>query len=159
VRRAQVTVRRCSGGKGLNGSGSVGAQAGSFMAKVDEPFAPLRAVAAAPMWFRLASLVIGWLTIAAPCMAMQGEPDPQREVCRRVAMSPEEYRALADEIRRLPPKAVRGEDEESRVAALLRERLEQILAGRGNTDQQIATILGLMRTIEAEVGLPSWEPE
>ena len=94
------------------------------MANIAGGFAPLQTLAAAPIWFRLASLVIGSLMIAAPCIAMPGEPDPQREVCRRVAMSPEEYRTLAEEIRRLPPKAVQGKDQEGRVPALLRDRLE-----------------------------------
>ena len=71
-------------------------------------------------------------------------------------MSPEEYRALAAEIVALPPidweKVLEAENQEDAVAATLRERLVQVLAGRASTDGKVAAMHALMRSIGAEFG-------
>jgi hypothetical protein len=108
------------------------------------------------MWLRVAIVAMAGLMIAEAWGTTSSGPNAQ-EVCRIVALSPEEYRALRDEMIALPPldreQARQVEGQKNQVAAALRERLGQSLAGRGSTDQQIAAIFGLMHTIEAELGL------
>jgi hypothetical protein len=120
------------------------------------PLASPQALATAPKWLRHILVVIAGLVIAPGYGTTSGGPSAQ-EVCRIVPLRPEEYRALRDEMIALPPidreQAREIEGQESDVARVLRERLGQALAGRGNTDEQIAAIFALMRSIEAEVGV------
>jgi hypothetical protein len=79
-----------------------------------------------------------------------------RDACRIGGVSPEKYQTIAAQVAAMPPldweKANETERQADRVAAVIRERLEQILAGRATTDEQVVAMHALMRSIGAEFG-------
>jgi hypothetical protein len=85
---------------------------------------------------------------------MSGGTDNQ-DACRIGAVTPEEYRTLAAEIAALAPihweAALDAKYQSEGVAATLRERLEQVLAGRTSVDEQIAAMPAQLRLIGAEL--------
>jgi hypothetical protein len=99
--------------------------------------------------------IIGSLTMAWPCAALSIGPEPQ-DACRIGAVSPEAYHTIAAQVAAMPPldweTAIQAERHADRVAAALRERLEQILAGPATADEQVAAVHALMRSIGAGFG-------
>jgi hypothetical protein len=92
--------------------------------------------------------------LVAACSAMSSGPDPQ-DACRIGAVSPEQYRTLAAEVAAQAPinwdAALDAKYQSEGVAAALRQRLEQVLAGRMSADEQIAAMHAQMRSIGAEL--------
>jgi hypothetical protein len=82
-----------------------------------------------------------------------------QDACRIGAVSPEEYRTIAAEIAALPavdwqeihddPLGV-SEDLENRVAAAIRDRIHAVIAARESSDQKVAAMHAVLRSIGAE---------
>jgi hypothetical protein len=107
---------------------------------------------------RLASLVIAGLITAAACSAASVGDDEQ-DACRIGAVSLEDYQIIAAEVAAMPPidweKALEADRQADGVAAAIRERLEQVLADRTSTDERVAAMHAVMRSIGAEFGRAS----
>jgi hypothetical protein len=98
-------------------------------------------------------LVVERLMIVAACGAMSSGPDSQ-DACWIGAVSPEQYRPLAAEVAAQAPTGLRRSTRNISlrgVAAALRQRLEQVLAGRMSADEQIAAMHAQMCSIGAEL--------
>jgi hypothetical protein len=81
--------------------------------------------------------------LVAACSAMSSGPDPQ-DACRIGAVSPEQYRTLAAEVAAQAPinwdAALDAKYQSEGVAAALRQRLEQVLAGCHETAEKLAQL-------------------
>jgi hypothetical protein len=107
---------------------------------------------------RLASLVIAGLMIVPAWGARSSSADDQ-DACRIGAVSPEEYQAIAAEVAARPTVDWQeihndpfgtSEDLEDVVAAAIRDRIEDAIASREISDQKIAAMHAVMRSMGAE---------
>ena len=96
--------------------------------------------------------------MASPSAALSIGPDPQ-DACRIGAVSPKEYQTIAAGTAALPainwreahddPLGV-SEDLEKVVAAAIRDRIETASAARASSDQKVAAMHAVLRSIGAE---------
>lgn len=85
-------------------------------------------------------------------------PVDDQDACRLGAVSPEDYQAIAVEIASQPTidwqevrsRAGKHDDVEEVVEAALRGRIQDVIASRENSDQEVAAVHALMRSLGAE---------
>ena len=107
---------------------------------------------------RLALVVIaGFMISLAPVAVSSGADD--QDACRIGAVSPEDYQAIAAGVASMPAvdwqqvhddRLGVNEDLEKVVAAALRDRIQAAVASRESSDQKIAEMHAVMRSIGAE---------
>jgi hypothetical protein len=100
-----------------------------------------------PLRFRSAFVVLTGLALASGCGTTSKAADAG-QVCRTVGLSPQAYRAARDQV-----MALRHTDRED-TRASVHERLQAMLEGNDDADGKIAAIRALMRSVEADVGIP-----
>jgi hypothetical protein len=110
------------------------------------------------MCLRLFLPVVTGLMVALTWAAVSGGADDQ-DTCRIGAVSPEEYRTIAAEIAALPAvdwQEIHGdplgvsENLEKVVAAAIRDRIQAAIAPRASSDQKVAAMHAVLRSIGAE---------
>jgi hypothetical protein len=110
------------------------------------------------MWPRLFLPVVTGLMVALSWPATSRSADDQ-DACRIGAVAPDEYRAIAAESAALPAvdwQEIHGdplgvsEDLENRVAAAIRDRIHAVIAARESSDQKVAAMHAVLRSIGAE---------
>jgi hypothetical protein len=110
------------------------------------------------MWLRLfLSVVTGLMVVLTWAVASGGADD--QDACRIGAVSSEEYRTIAAEIAALPVVDWQNvhddslgvsEGLEDRVAAAIRDRIHAVIAARESSDQKVAAMQAVLRSIGAE---------
>ena len=110
------------------------------------------------MWLRFFLLIVTGLMVAVTCAATSRSADDQ-DSCRIGAVSPEEYRTIAAGIAALPAINWQeihddalglSEDLEKVVAAAIRDRIQTAIASRASSDQKVAAMHAVLRSIGAE---------
>lgn len=106
---------------------------------------------------RVAVFVMAGLMIVSAWSATSSTADGQ-DACQIGAVSSEEYQAIAAEIASQPAidwqevhgRAGMHDDVEEVVEAALRGRIQDAIASRGSSDQEVAAMHALMRSLGAE---------
>jgi hypothetical protein len=116
-----------------------------------------RVVAAAPMRVRLVLSVVTGLMVVLTSAVASGGAD--QDSCRIGAVSSEEYRTIAAGIAALPAvdwQEIHGdplgvsENLEKLVAVAIRDRLQTAIAPHASSDQKVAAMHAILRSIGAE---------
>jgi hypothetical protein len=103
-------------------------------------------------------LVIAGLMIAPAWSAMSSTADDQ-DACQIGAVSPEEYQTIAAEAAAMPPidwpeihedRLGLNEDLDDRVAGAIRDRVQDAIASHESSDEKVAAMHAVLRTIGAE---------